>query len=78
VSIPFLHVCHFEQNATSLAPDIRLNPNELRWVRNDEAYALVRFEAIPSTLNFLAKFDPLITPPHWEAFGPTKDYFQSI
>jgi hypothetical protein len=21
-----------------------------------------------------AKFDPLITPPHWEAFGPPKDY----
>jgi hypothetical protein len=48
----FLPVCHFEQNAISLAPDVRLNPNELRWVRNDEAYTLVRFEAIPSTLNF--------------------------
>jgi hypothetical protein len=48
----FLPVCHFEQNAISLAPDVRLSPNELRWVRNDEAYALVRFEVIPSTLNF--------------------------
>jgi hypothetical protein len=37
----FLPVCHFEQNAISLAPDVRLNPNELCWVRNDEAYALV-------------------------------------
>jgi hypothetical protein len=48
----FLLVCHFEQNAISLAPDVHLNPNELRWVCNDEAYTPVRFEAIPSTLNF--------------------------
>jgi hypothetical protein len=48
----FLPVCHFEQNAISLIPDVCLNPNELRWVHNNEAYALVRFEAIPSTLNF--------------------------
>jgi hypothetical protein len=48
----FFPVCHFEQNAISLAPNVCLNPNELRWVRNDEAYAPVQFEAIPSTLNF--------------------------
>jgi hypothetical protein len=48
----FLPVCHLEQNAISLAPDVHLNPNELHWVCNDEAYAPVRFEAIPSTLNF--------------------------
>jgi hypothetical protein len=57
----FLPVCHFEQNVISLAPDVRLNPNELRWVRNDEAYALVRFEAIPSTLNFEQNLIPWIT-----------------
>jgi hypothetical protein len=74
----FLPVCHFEQNAISLAPDVRLNPNELCWVRNDEAYALVRFEVIPSTLNFEQNLIPWITPPHWKAFGPPKDYFQSI
>jgi hypothetical protein len=47
----FFPVCHFEQNVISLTPDIRWNPNELCWVRNDEAYALVQFEVIPSTLN---------------------------
>ena len=74
----FLHVWHSEQIAISLASDVCLRWNELCWVRNDEAYALAWFEAIPSTLNFWAKFDPLITPPHWEAFGPPKDYFQSM
>jgi hypothetical protein len=48
----FLSFFHFEHNAISLAPDVRLSPNEFFWVRNDEAYALVRFEAILSTLNF--------------------------
>jgi hypothetical protein len=52
VNIHFLPVCHFEQNAISLTLDVCLNPNELRWVFNDKAYALVRFEAIPNTLNF--------------------------
>ena len=56
----FLHVCHFEQNAISLTPDIHLNPNDLCWVRNDEAYSLVRFEAIPSTLNFEKNLIPWI------------------
>ena len=57
----FLFVWLYEQIAISLAPDVRLRWNELCWVCNDEAYALVRFEVIPSTLNFWAKFDPLIT-----------------
>jgi hypothetical protein len=57
----FLPVCRFEQNAISLSPDVRLNPNELRWVRDDEAYAPVRFEAIPSTLNFEQNLIPWIT-----------------
>jgi hypothetical protein len=48
----FLPVCHFEQNAISLSSDVYLNPNELRWVREDEAYAPIQFEAILSTLNF--------------------------
>ena len=52
VSTPFFTFFHFEQNMISLATDVRLNPNELRWVHNDEAYALVWFEVIPSTLNF--------------------------
>jgi hypothetical protein len=74
----FLHVCRFEQNAISISSDVRLNPNELCWVRDDEAYALVRFEVIPSTLNFEQNLIPWITPPHWKAFGPPKDYSQSI
>jgi hypothetical protein len=74
----FLPVCRFEQNVISLSSDIRLNPNELRWVRDDKAYAPVRFEAIQSTLNFEQNLIPWITPPHWKAFGPPKDYFQSI
>jgi hypothetical protein len=37
-----------------------LNPNELRWVRDDEAYAPVRFEVIPSTLNFEQNLIPWI------------------
>jgi hypothetical protein len=74
----FLPVCHFEQNAISLSFDVRLNPNKLRWVCDDEAYALVQFEVILSTLNFEQNLIPCITPPHWKAFGPPKDYFQSI
>jgi hypothetical protein len=37
-----------------------LNPNKLRWVRDDEAYAPIRFEAIPSTLNFEQNLIPWI------------------
>jgi hypothetical protein len=71
----FLPVCHFEQNVISLVPDVRLNPNELRWVCNDETYALVRFEAITSTLNFLAKFDPLDHTSPLERFWTSKRLF---
>ena len=56
----FLPVCRFEQNAISLSSDVRLNPNELCWVRDDETYAPVRFEAIPSTLNFEKNLIPWI------------------
>jgi hypothetical protein len=59
----------------SLSSDVHLNPNKLCWVRDDEAYAPVRFEAILSTLNFEQNLIPWITPPHWKAFGPPKDYF---
>jgi hypothetical protein len=61
VSTFFLHVCHFEQNVISLSSDVRLNPNELCWVRDDETYAPVQFEAIPSTLNFEQNLIPWIT-----------------
>jgi hypothetical protein len=44
----------------SLAYDIRLNPFELRWVREDEAYACVHFEAIPSNLIFEQNLIPRI------------------
>jgi hypothetical protein len=54
----FLSIWRFKQIAISLAPDIRLRRNELRWIRDDEGYALVRFEAIPRTLIFWLKFDP--------------------
>jgi hypothetical protein len=74
----FLPVCRFEQNAISLSPDVCLNPKKLRWVRDDEVYAPIRFEVIPRTLNFEQNLIPWITPPHWKAFGPPKDYFQSI
>jgi hypothetical protein len=69
----FLPICHFEQNTISLAPDVRLNPNKLRWVHNNETYAPIQFEVIPSTLNFEQNLIPWITPPHWKACGPPKD-----
>jgi hypothetical protein len=37
----FLFICHFEQNAISLSSDVCLNPNELCWVHDNEAYAPV-------------------------------------
>ena len=58
VSTFFLLVGRFEQNVISLSSDVCLNPNELRWVRDDEGYAPVRFEAIPRTLIFELNFDP--------------------
>jgi hypothetical protein len=54
----FLPVWRFEQIAISLVPDVRLRRNELCWVRDDDGYALVHFEAIPRTLIFGLKFDP--------------------
>jgi hypothetical protein len=41
-----------EQNMISHSSDVCLNPFELRWVREDEAYTPVHFEAILSTLIF--------------------------
>jgi hypothetical protein len=61
VSTFFLPICRFEQNAISLSSDVRLNPNELCWVRDEETYAPVRFEAIMSTLNFEQNLIPWIT-----------------
>jgi hypothetical protein len=37
-----------------------LNPNELCWVRDDEAYAPIRFEVILITLNFEQNLIPWI------------------
>jgi hypothetical protein len=74
----FLPVWKIEQNTISPSYSVCLNPFEVCWVRDDEAYVPVRFEVILSTLNFEQNLIPWITPPHWKAFGPPKDYFQSI
>jgi hypothetical protein len=37
----FFPVCHFEHNVISLSSNVYLNPNELRWVCDDEAYTPV-------------------------------------
>jgi hypothetical protein len=50
--INFLSVWQNEQIAIYGAYDVRLSPFKLRWVRIDEAYAHVHFEAILSTLIF--------------------------
>jgi hypothetical protein len=55
---PFFPVWQFEQIAITFAPDVRLRRNELRWVRNDEGYKPICFEAILRTLIFEVKFDP--------------------
>jgi hypothetical protein len=73
-----LHVWKNRQNTISHSYDIHLNPFQLNWDLEDETYAHVYFEAIPITLIFEQILIPWITPPHWEAFGPPKDYFQSI
>jgi hypothetical protein len=54
----FFPIWQFEQITISLAPDVRLRQNELRWVHDDEGYALVHFGEIPRTLIFELKFDP--------------------
>jgi hypothetical protein len=64
-----------EQNMISHSYDICLNPFKLCWDREDKAYTCVHFEAIPRTFIFEQNLIPWITPPHWEAFGPPKDYF---
>ena len=54
----FFTVWRFRQIAISLAPDVRLRRNELRWIRDDEGYTLVCFEEIPRMFIFGLKFDP--------------------
>jgi hypothetical protein len=58
VSPFFFPVWRFEQIAITFAPDVRLRRNKLRWVRDDEGYKPICFEAIPRTLIFEVKFDP--------------------
>jgi hypothetical protein len=57
-SMFFLPVWQIEQNVISHSSDVRLTPFEVRWVRDDEAYAPVHFEAILNTLIFGLNFDP--------------------
>jgi hypothetical protein len=54
----FLPVWRIEQIAITFAPDVRLRRNELRWVRDDEGYKPICFEAILRTFIFEVKFDP--------------------
>jgi hypothetical protein len=54
----FLPVWQIEQNVISHSSDVRLNPFEVRWVRDDEAYAPVCFEVIPNTLIFGLNLTP--------------------
>jgi hypothetical protein len=49
----------------SHSSNVRLNPSELCWVCDDETYAPVRFEVIPSTLNFEQNLIPWIIPTHY-------------
>jgi hypothetical protein len=51
--VDFFHVWRNEQNAISQAHDIRLSPFKLRWVRINEEYTHIRFEAILRTLIFM-------------------------
>jgi hypothetical protein len=74
----FLPVWQIEQNTIYHSYNVYLNLFKVRWVHGDEAYILVCFEAILGALIFEQNLIPWITPPHWEAFGPPKDYFQSI
>jgi hypothetical protein len=58
VSTLFFPVWRFEQIAITFSPDVHLRRNELRWVRDDEGYKPICFEAILRTLIFEVKFDP--------------------
>jgi hypothetical protein len=50
--VDFLPLWQSEQIAISGAYDVRLSPFKLHWVRINEAYAHVCFEAIMRTLIF--------------------------
>jgi hypothetical protein len=54
----FLLIRQIEQNTISHSFDVRLNPFEVRWVREDEAYTLAHFEVIPNTFISGLNFDP--------------------
>jgi hypothetical protein len=71
----FLPVWQIRQNTISRSYSVHLNPFEVRWVRDNEAYVPVHFEAILSTLNFEQNLIPWITPPHWEALDLQKTTF---
>jgi hypothetical protein len=45
--------------------DVHLNPFKLCWDHEDEAYACVHFEAIPSTLIFEQNLIPWISSEDW-------------
>jgi hypothetical protein len=49
-----------EQNMISCSYDVRLSPFKLCWVHNNEAYAHVHFEGIPSTFIFEQNLIPWI------------------
>jgi hypothetical protein len=48
----FLPVWKIEQNVISHSSNVCLTLFEVRWVRDDEAYTPIQFEAILSTFNF--------------------------
>jgi hypothetical protein len=56
----FLSIWQIEQNAISPSYGVGLNPFEVRWVHDKEAYVPVHFEVIPSTLNLEQNLIPLI------------------
>jgi hypothetical protein len=59
-STKILHVWQNEQNVISCSYDVCLSPFKLHWVRNNEAYTHVRFEAILNTFIFEHKLIPWI------------------
>jgi len=57
----FLSVWQIEQNVISPSYSVHLNPFQVCWVREDEAYVLACFEVILRTLNFEKNLIPWIT-----------------
>jgi hypothetical protein len=58
--IKFLPVWQNGKNAISQSYSVSLNPFELRWAREVEAYAPIHFESILSTFNFEQNLIPWI------------------